>query len=135
MYDEMTNFTAAAERSRREGFLDHARRITAEGRICSKLVKHGLASGYSISVWDSEEWAVTKSTSYSEIMEALFCTDMDNVVFYDKDGERVGNVLLVYGNDGYDVMSDMGAPNAAALTAFMEWLRPVSDYAEKFEPA
>lgn len=135
MYDEMTNFTAAAERSKREGYLDLAKRITTEGRICSKLIKHGLASGYSISVFDSEEWSVTKSTSYTEIMEVMFCTDSDVVVFYDAEGNRIGNVALIYGNDGYDVISDWSAPNDAALEAFSDWLKPVTDYADKFEPA
>lgn len=35
------------------------------------LVKNALAAGYTVSVWDGEEWAVTKGTSYAEIMAAI----------------------------------------------------------------
>jgi hypothetical protein len=135
MFDEMTNFTTYAERARREGHLDLAKRIETEGRICSRLVKHALASGYTVSVNDSEEWTVIKSTSYREVMEALFTTDQDTLLFRDADGNRLGTVLLVYGNDGYDVMADMSGPNDAALEAFCEWLKPVEKYADQFEPA
>jgi len=135
MYDEMTNFTTYADRALRDGHLDLAKRIETEGRICSRLVKHALASGYTVSVHDSEEWTVIKSTSYREIMEALFTTDQETLLFRDKDGNRLGTVLLVYGNDGYDVMADMSAPNDGALEAFCDWLKPVEQYADKFEPA
>lgn len=35
------------------------------------LVKYTLAKGYTVSVFDGEEWAVTQSTSYNEIIEAI----------------------------------------------------------------
>lgn len=35
------------------------------------LVKYTLAKGYTVSVFDGEEWAVTKSAGYNEIIEAI----------------------------------------------------------------
>ena len=35
------------------------------------LVKYTLAKGFTVSVFDGEEWAVTKSTGYNEIIEAI----------------------------------------------------------------
>lgn len=35
------------------------------------LVKYTLAKGYTVSVFDGEEWAVTQSTGYNEIIEAI----------------------------------------------------------------
>lgn len=135
LYDPMTNFTTYADRARREGHLALAKRIETEGRICSKLVKHALASGYVVSVHDGEEWAVSKSSKYTEIMADIFTTDENTVVFHDKDGNRIGSVFLVFGNDGYDVMADQSAPSWDELEKFTDWLKPVTDYAQTFETA
>lgn len=134
MTDEMTNFTTYAERARREGHLDLAKRIETEGRICSRLVRHGLAAGYLISVNDGEEWTVVKSTKYREIMEELFTTDENTILFHNAEGKRIGSVFLVFGNSGYDVMADQSAPDWQSLDAFTDWLKPVSEYADRFEP-
>lgn len=130
LYDPMSNFTAYVDRARREGHLALARRIETEGRICSRLVKHALASGYTVSVHDGEEWAVICSTSYNEIMADIFTTDMNTIRIRDKDKQVVGNVTLVFGNDGYDVMADW-----TDTPEFNDWLKPVNEYADKFEPA
>ena len=34
-------------------------------------MKYTLAKGYTVSVFDGEEWAVTQCTSYNEIIEAI----------------------------------------------------------------
>jgi len=135
MYDPMTNFTTYADRARREGHLDLARRIETEGRICSRLVKQAHAAGYTVSVHDGEEWAVICSTKYTEIMDELFTTDTNTIRIRDKDNNKIGDVFLVYGNDGYDVMGDWSAPDADKLEAFSAWLKPVTDYADTFDRA
>ena len=35
------------------------------------LVKYSLAQGYNISVWDGEEWQVTRSDKYKNIIDAI----------------------------------------------------------------
>jgi hypothetical protein len=83
-----------------------AKRIKMERAIISRLVKDGLKLGYVVSVCDGEEWTVKKSTSYKAIMGAIQTTDEDIIRFRKADGELVGSFYMVYGNDGYDVISD-----------------------------
>lgn len=126
----MNPFTTVARQRRAEGAIALARRIETEGRIARKLVQHALASGYAVSVYDGEAWALKRSRKLADIMGALFSTDDDTLVFRDAEGARVGSVNLVYGNDGYDVISDYGAPD---LDAFTVWMRPIDEYAEAQE--
>lgn len=129
----MTNpFTKSANEARERGEKALALRITNEGRVVGRLVKHALASGYTVSVNDGEEWVVKKSTKQKEIIDACYSTDED-VLLFRKDGAYMGRVMLVYGNCGYDVISDYGAPDEAALEAFSAWMKPVDDYAESLE--
>jgi hypothetical protein len=44
------------------------------------LVKHALAQGHTISVWDGEEWQVSRSTKYQNIIEAIESVEEANVV-------------------------------------------------------
>jgi hypothetical protein len=79
-----------------------------ERKIYSRIVKDALAGGYEISVFDGDEYPLTGSTSYKAIMEAGFSTDQDELVFV-KDDKRAGFVSLIYGNCGWDVISDYTA--------------------------
>ena len=90
-----------------------SKRIDIEKRIYSRIVKDALSLGFNVSVWDGEEYALKHSTKYSDIMEAGFSTDQDVLVIYRTmddwtvgDAGRVGFVSLVYGNCGWDVISD-----------------------------
>ena len=112
-------------------------RISIERKIVSRIVKDALAKGYTVSVYDGEEYALKRGTAYKQIMEACFSTDEDTLVFYAKtDGYdigvdsplndkffRVGFVSLVYGNCGYDVISDCTyTPSMEALLSGAEAL-------------
>jgi len=84
-----------------------AKRIRIEGRIVRKLIKSFLAfPGNTVSVYDGEDWCLVKSSKYAEIMAALNSTDEDQLIVRDAAGMKLGWVYLVYGNDGYDVISD-----------------------------
>jgi hypothetical protein len=91
-------------------------RQSIERRIYSRIVKDALAGGFNVSVYDGEEYALKHSTSYKAIMDAGFSTDADVLVIYRDtkdhttgDAGRVGFVSLVYGNCGWDVISDYTA--------------------------
>lgn len=120
-------FTKAAKETSDKAL---SKRITIEGRIVSKLIKHGLASGYKVSLHDGEEWVVKSNTSYSQIMAAAYSSDWDMVRFRDNDKKVIGTVTLIYGNDGYDVISDYSSSD---VEAFDTWLKPVTEYATTFE--
>ena len=83
-----------------------ANRIKIERAIISRLVKDGLKLNYTVSIFDGEEWCLKRSNSYKKIMDSIQSTDVDKIRFRDSDGEIVGSFLMVYGNDGYDVISD-----------------------------
>jgi len=81
-------------------------RINIEHKIVSRIVKDALANDYKVSVYDSEEYVLKRSQSYKAIMAACFSTDDDTLVIRDNEGEYLGSIALIYGNCGYDVISD-----------------------------
>lgn len=123
------NFETAALKNEDRGDRKYARQLRAAGAIVHRLVKEALTRGFTVSVFDSEEWTVKKSTNENEIREALFTTDMDTLCLRRADGSRIGNVLLVYGNDGPDVVSDYTcAPEIEAIMD--EVITPLADRLE-----
>jgi hypothetical protein len=76
-----------------------------------KLIRAALKAGYSVSVYDGEEWPLKRSTSQTEIFAAIASTDCDVLRFRTTAGEVVGSVTLIWGNED-DVISDY-SDNAA----------------------
>lgn len=83
-----------------------ATRVAVEGRIARKVIKIALQQSCLISVHDGEEITVRKSKDAKAIEAAMFTTDEDFLIIHDKDGKRIGQINFVYGNDGWDVISD-----------------------------
>jgi hypothetical protein len=83
------------------------RRIAVEQKIARFTVRALLRAGFSISVYDTEEITVTRSRDATTICDAMSTTDEDYLFVY-RDGERdrFGWVRFIYGNDGWDVISD-----------------------------
>ena len=84
-----------------------------EARIARKIVKDALANGWTVSVYDGEEWTVKSSTDSRAILEAMCSTDSDVLRLRDASGESIGNIWLVWGNDE-DVISDHSDSEAMA---------------------
>lgn len=106
-------------------------RIETEGKIANALVKQALASGYVVSVYDGEEWALKFSSDRAEILAAMFSTDMDMLALSEGpagERSRVGTINFIYGNCGWDVISDYSSKD---LDDFTAWMKPISDYADK----
>jgi hypothetical protein len=76
-----------------------------EERIVMQVVDDLLAAGYPVDVFDGEEVTLKDSTDRAAIRAALFTTDED-YLYAKKNGKVFGWVYAVYGNDGYDVISD-----------------------------
>ena len=51
------------------------------------LVRHALGLGYTISVWDGEEWQVKRSSSIKAITEAVKSVDEAELRF--RDGDKI----------------------------------------------
>jgi hypothetical protein len=81
------------------------KRQEIERQIAQKVIADALAAGYALDVFDSEEYAIEKSTDADAILEAMFTTD-DDRLFFHKDGKRVGWVWFIYGENGWDVIND-----------------------------
>lgn len=127
------SFTTYAKAAEDRGELRLAKRIRIEGRIAAALVDAILShSGMVISVNDDEngngDWVVKRSTDKAAIMAALFSTDGDLIVARDANGERLGWWSLIYGNDGFDVISDYWANDFCE--AIWQELQPKIDQAE-----
>lgn len=88
-----------------------------ERRIARAFVRAALAKGYTVSINNGgDEDELTRSSNVPEILAAMFQTDDEFVIINktDENGQpqRVGWVHFVYGNDGWDVISDYSANDA-----------------------
>jgi hypothetical protein len=101
-------------------------RIATERKIVNRLIDTALAAGFELSVFDGEEafpWTTHKAAVLRDIMN----TDED-VLHLRKPGRNAArsSVLLVYGNDGWDVIADYSV-------SLEEVLQPVNAYALTLE--
>ena len=84
-----------------------------ERMIVTKLVEDALDLGYMVVLHDGEDKVAdafmdgntTKEHEVAQIIRMFRATDEERLIFF-KDGKRVGSLLLVYGNDGHDVIAD-----------------------------
>jgi hypothetical protein len=98
-----------------------------EKKIARKVIDDALASGYTLDVHDSEEWVIQNSSDADAVMAAMFSTD-DDSLHIRKDGERIGWVWFIYGNSGWDVISDY-------TVNLEDLLKGASELAESLEPS
>lgn len=105
------------------------KRQEIEREIVKRTIKELLAAGYSLGVNDGEETVITHSTDAEAIFKEMFATDQDFLLVYVTVGGRclsIANVHFIYGNTGWDVISDH--------TEFLETvLKPVMAFAQTFE--
>lgn len=82
-------------------------RIQTEQDIFTKLVDDALAQGNTISVFDSDTWVVHGSRNRTRILCAMHTMNEDKLKFRDiRNGDVLGQVFLVYGKHGWDVIKD-----------------------------
>ena len=80
-----------------------------------QVVKMTLAYGYSISVWDGEEWQVKKSHDYQEVMEAIESVDEAEIRVRDTDGKVCGWAMIVNGLAHDEEVADYSGSHMYAL--------------------
>ena len=74
--------------------------------IVTAVVEELLEQGFSLSLFHEEAPAFKQSTDKELILSNIHQCDEETLAAYDKAGQRTGWVFFVYGNDGYDVLSD-----------------------------
>lgn len=93
-------------------------RILIERAVIRRAVQDILAAdsgAYCVSVYDGEAYPVKSSRDLAEIMANVGeCDDEYLMVRHTRDadgkvGAKVGQINLIYGNDGWDVVSDYTA--------------------------
>lgn len=85
-----------------------------ERRIAKAAIAGLLDAGFFLSVYDGEEVALRRSRDAKAIADAMGATDEESLFAYRPipatdnapRWQRVGSVLFVYGNDGWDVIAD-----------------------------
>ena len=108
------------------GDKEYAHKVRCWERNARKIVFAALNAGFSVGVNDGEETVLKSSTNVSEIMQALFSTDEDYLLIYEKnDKNHFGWVYLVYGNGIDDLASDY-TTNLEAL-----FMQSVNEWADK----
>ena len=60
-----------------------------------ELVKKALYLGYTVSVWDGEEWQVKRSNLYKAIVDAIESVEQAQVRFRNCAGEITGWALII----------------------------------------
>jgi hypothetical protein len=75
-----------------------------ERQIARRLILDAIQQGYTVSVYNGECIAISKSNNCKAILDAMFQTDEETLRFF-KDDKRIGWACLIYGN-GCDVLSD-----------------------------
>jgi hypothetical protein len=76
-----------------------------EQKIIRRAVTDILGKGYKVSLYDGGEFTVKRSTDLNLILNAIQTTDRDMLKVYDGDA-LIGTIILIYGNDGHDVIAD-----------------------------
>lgn len=110
-------------------------RIRIERKIVRKVISDMLKAGFWLSVDDGEEESIT-SRSQSAIESAIMNTDEDRLYIYTETQiaawkntgkcECMGWVFFVYGNSGFDVISDY-------TTNLEEYLQDAEQLANQLE--
>lgn len=85
-----------------------------ERAAAENLIKLILHRGFAVSVWDGEDMVVRRSRDLREILEGLATTEDDILCLFPplkSDPSRsatksVGNIRLIWGNSGEDLMAD-----------------------------
>jgi len=76
-----------------------------ERAIAGRFAQTVIDAGLTISVDNGEYISLRKSSDVDAVIKDLMACDMDWLHVHDGE-KRIGTLLLVYGNDGYDVICD-----------------------------
>lgn len=81
---------------------------SGERGVATRLVRAAIAAGYTVSVYNGEEYTVHRSRKARQILAALAGTGEDALVIRDNTGGRLGVLSLIWDNDptGEELIAD-----------------------------
>lgn len=85
--------------------------------IIQEILGAADARFLSVSVFDGEEWALKKSRDFQTIKGVIGATDETTLHFCDSEGEEVGSVFLVHGNESDVIGNYTDSPAMLPLMA------------------
>lgn len=102
----------------------------AENQIIRAALESLVAAGHRVAVWNGEDWSAGPSRDVEMLLGSLRATDVDVLhLMHDQEREPSGSwVLLVYGNEPFEVMADW-------TLDLDELLKPAVELAERIEAA
>jgi hypothetical protein len=81
-------------------------RQEVERKIATAAIQSLLQAGFALSVDNGgDEYELSHSTDQTAILKAMFLCDEDRL-YVEKESKTFGWIYFVYGNDGWDVISD-----------------------------
>jgi hypothetical protein len=104
------------------------RRIEIERLIVKKICDDAIAKGYTVSLHDGAAYSVKYTRNTKDILDNMMATDVESLLIRNANGIRLGRIFLVYGNTGWDVISDY-----SDTPAINELLVGANELAETFE--
>lgn len=87
-------------------------RVVIERAVIRHAASAILAAGYRLRLHDGETWATALTDSLDTVMREVWACDMERLYVWvpssdpGNDGKYIGSLMLVYGNDGWDVIAD-----------------------------
>lgn len=117
------DFAKAIAYNIERGDKSYAHVIRCWERHIRKIVFAAINAGFTVGINDGEETVLKRSTNVSEIMRALFSTDEDYLLIYEKnDKNHFGWVRLIYGNNCDEVVNDYSTNlEELFMKAINEW--------------
>jgi hypothetical protein len=109
-------------------FCETCARLRVERLIAERVTRDLIAAGFALDVFDGEETTLKNSREVGAVMPALMTTDEDHLIARRPEAPSTSaSVLFVYGNGGFDVISDYSVslepvigPIMAAIEADLE---------------
>lgn len=91
--------------------------VSIEQAIATAIVEDVLSLGYVITVDNGgDDFEIERASDKEGVLENMFASDWDRLFIYRPAKiHQVGWVMLVYGNDGWDVISDYLCSSAMNL--------------------
>lgn len=80
--------------------------VKAEASVVELFVNTMLSKGFTVSVFDGEDWACKRSNTPEVIMSNIMSTDQDTLHVEDASGKLIGHADFIYCNSPSEVLAD-----------------------------